>query len=153
MTSPSLVRVTSFGYGHTGTRGGDGVPLEPPTADITLDLRRSLRNPHHDPAMRHLTGLDDRVHDHVMATPGAQLLAHNTALAAHVLMAEARPELLTVATGCVGGRHRAVSMARTVAYLLGEYSRAGGYGVELVHRDVERPVLPSGRHTERPVTG
>ena len=150
MTSPlpPLVRVVSFGYGHTGTPDSDGAPLEPPTADITLDLRRSLRNPHHDPAMRDLSGLDDRVHDHVMATPGARLLAHNTALAAHVLMDEARPELLTVATGCVGGRHRAVSMARAVTCLLREYSRAGGYGVELVHRDVERPVLSSRTHVQ-----
>lgn len=147
MTETPLVRVISFGYGHTGALDDDGsTVLEPPTAEITLDLRRCLYNPHRDPAMRYLTGLDDVVHAHVQNTPGAQLLAHNTAMAAHTLMDQARPATLTVATGCAGGRHRAVSTARTVHALLSELARTGGYRTELVHRDVHRDVLPSSKH-------
>ncbi|MGI8313446.1 RapZ C-terminal domain-containing protein [Saccharopolyspora hattusasensis] len=48
------------------------MPAPAPDADITLDARRHLRNPHRDPAMRYLTGLDARVRDHVLATPGAR---------------------------------------------------------------------------------
>ncbi|GAQ52088.1 RapZ C-terminal domain-containing protein [Streptomyces acidiscabies] len=143
----SLVRVISFGFGHTGALDeATGEPLVPPQADITLDLRRSLKNPHHDPAMRYLTGLDEVVYEHVRNTPGAELLAHNTALAAHTLLGQARLAAFTVATGCAGGRHRAVGMARMVHGALMEYSRAGGYQVELVHRDVHRDVLPSSKH-------
>ncbi|MEU5445779.1 MULTISPECIES: RapZ C-terminal domain-containing protein [Streptomyces] len=141
-----LVRVISFGYGHTGALGEDGRVLEPPTADITLDLRRVLHNPHHDPAMRELTGLDKAVYDHVRATPGAELPAQNTALTAHWLMDQARPTLLTVAVGCTGGRHRAVATARLIHALLTDLSKAGGYDVELSHRDVHRAVLPSTSH-------
>jgi UPF0042 nucleotide-binding protein len=144
-TTP-LVRVISFGFGHTGAPDEDGRPLEPPTADLTLDLRRALYNPHHNPAMRYLTGLDKVVYDHVMATPGAQSLVHNTVMAAHTLMDQTRPASLVVASGCAGGRHRAVAMARAVHGLLVEFGRAGGYGVELVHRDVHRQVLPSSKH-------
>ncbi|MEU9606143.1 RNase adapter RapZ [Streptomyces sp. NPDC048057] len=132
-----LLRVVSFGYGHAA----------PPLADITLDLRRALRNPHHDPAMRQMTGLDDRVYQHVLATPGAWQLAAQTTLAAHILLTESGAPMLTVAAGCVGGRHRAVVMAREIQKLALLYVEASGYEVELVHRDVHRPVLPSSVHS------
>ncbi|MFI0934636.1 hypothetical protein ACH4RG_23300 [Streptomyces sp. NPDC021019] len=147
MTAAPLIRVISFGYGHTGLLDDDGHNvLEPPTADVTLDLRRVLYNPHQDPAMRHLTGLDDTVHAHVLATPGARILALNTAMAAHTLMHQAHPPVVTVAAGCAGGRHRAVSMARAVLDFLTDMSAGGGYRTELVHRDAHRPVLPSSAH-------
>lgn len=149
MTDTRVVHVISFGYGHTGALDEDGrTVLEPPEADVTLDLRRCLYNPHRDPAMRYLTGLDEVVYAHVMATPGAQLLVHNTVLAVHGLMDQARPSSLTVAAGCTGGRHRAVVMGRELARLLTEFGRVAGYGVELRHRDVHRPVLSSSRHME-----
>ncbi|MFH8619152.1 hypothetical protein ACH4E8_29380 [Streptomyces sp. NPDC017979] len=132
-----LLRVVSFGYGHAA----------PPLADITLDLRRSLRNPHHDPAMRELTGLDDRVYRHVLDTPGARHLASQTTLAAHMLLTETSSPVVTVATGCVGGRHRAVGMAREIEQQARAYAAAAGYVVELVHRDVHRDVLPSSVHS------
>ncbi|GGZ23687.1 hypothetical protein GCM10010387_16110 [Streptomyces inusitatus] len=141
------IRVISFGYGHSGTLDDDGrTVIEPPTADITLDLRRALHNPHHDPKMRHLTGLDDAVYERVLATPGAQLLAHNAALAAHMLMDQAQPQAVTIATGCAGGRHRAVAVARVVHTLLVDFARVGGYETDVVHRDVHRQVLPSSKH-------
>ncbi|MFT2014625.1 hypothetical protein ACMA1D_02070 [Streptomyces sp. 796.1] len=143
-----LVRVISFGYGHTGTLADDDhTPLEPPTADITLDLRRTLHDPHRNPAMRHLTGLDAPVYAHVLATPGARLLAHTTALAAHTLATEAQRSVV-VAVGCVGGRHRAVGVAREIHRSLAAFAAAGAYTADLVHRDVHRPVLPAARHAE-----
>ncbi|MEU5980144.1 RNase adapter RapZ [Streptomyces sp. NPDC047315] len=135
--NPPLLRVVSFGYGHGPA----------PTADITLDLRRSLRNPHHDPAMRHMTGLDERVYQHVLDTPGARHLAAQTTLAAHMLLTETSSPVVTVAAGCVGGRHRAVAMAREIEQQARSYAAAAGYEVQLVHRDVHRDVLPSSVHS------
>ncbi|WP_052423251.1 RapZ C-terminal domain-containing protein [Nonomuraea candida] len=40
--------IVSFGYSHSPAPG----------ADLTIDARRHFRNPHHDPRMRELTGLD-----------------------------------------------------------------------------------------------
>ncbi|MEV0589734.1 RNase adapter RapZ [Nonomuraea sp. NPDC050310] len=129
------VVITSFGYGHAAA----------PTADITLDTRRSLRNPHHNPAMREMTGLDMAVRSHVMTTPGAaRMLASLTAMVAGMLddYANARGLLVRVAVGCVGGRHRSVAIAEELAISL----RAQGIGVEVDHRDITKPVLPPQQH-------
>jgi hypothetical protein len=37
-------------------------------------------------------------------------------------------------------------MGREVHHILTEFSRAANYGVELVHQDVHRPVLPSSKY-------
>ncbi|WP_235618571.1 RapZ C-terminal domain-containing protein [Embleya scabrispora] len=126
-----IIRIVSFGYGHGPA----------PDAEITLDLRRRFRNPHHDPAMKQLTGLDADVYAHVLATPGVRDLAAATALAAHDL-AHAVPGPITVACGCVGGRHRSVGIARHIAAILAD----GCARIEVEHRDVHRSVLPSTAH-------
>jgi RNase adaptor protein for sRNA GlmZ degradation len=125
-SSPQAI-VISFGYGHAPA----------PDADITLDARRNLRNPHHDPEMRELTGLDARVRDHVLATPGVQnLIGHATAMASD-LLTDVAGQPVTVAVGCVGGRHRSVALAEEIAAEL----RAGGVAVVIGHRDVHQPVI------------
>ncbi|MFI8351297.1 ATPase [Streptomyces sp. NPDC085596] len=124
------VVITSFGYGHSPA----------PEADITLDTRRHLRNPHADPAMRDLTGLDSAVRQHVLTTPGARHLITNTAVMVQILLtdvADARQRLVTVATGCVGGRHRSVAIAEEITVS----PRALGVGVEVEHRDIDKPVI------------
>jgi UPF0042 nucleotide-binding protein len=126
------VTVISFGYGH-----GD----PPVTAALVIDTRANLRNPHHDPAMRELTGLDQQVYDHVMATPGARELATAVALGVAPL-ARFRQESVEVAIGCVGGRHRSVALAEAIAAGL----RRDGVPAQAEHRDVNRDVLPSTRH-------
>jgi UPF0042 nucleotide-binding protein len=125
------IRLVSFGYGHG----------QPPQADLTLDVRRSLRNPHHDPTMRELTGLDTPVYQHVLDTPGARELISHTVAAAYDL-AKTTDQVVTVATGCVGGRHRSVALARGIAAAL----RAHGVEVHLTHRDVNKPVLTARTH-------
>ncbi|WP_272923993.1 RNase adapter RapZ, partial [Streptomyces sp. SID3343] len=122
------IRIVSFGYGHGPT----------PEADLTVDLRRRFRNPHHNPAMKHRTGLDADVYAHVLATPGIESIAAAVAAGALDLLAEIGGPI-TVATGCVGGRHRAVGVARRVA----DHIRAAHVAVDLDHRDVHRAVLPS----------
>jgi RNase adaptor protein for sRNA GlmZ degradation len=132
------VTVISFGYGHEG--------ICPPVADITVDARRCLRNPHHDPAMREPTGLDDAVRRHVLATPGARGLILFTAATAHYL-ATVTGQPVTVATGCTGGRHRAVALAEGIAADL----RYRDVQVTVIHRDIDKPLLYNATH-QREVT-
>lgn len=92
----------------------NGVPVD---ADFVFDLR-CLPNPHWEPELRELSGLDepvqefftgqevvDRMHDHIVG-----------------FLHEWLPEFerqnrvyMTVATGCTGGRHRSVYMAERLA--------------------------------------
>lgn len=118
--------LTSFGFGH-GT---------PPPAEHIFDLRDALHNPHHDPAMRTKTGLDPDVRAHVLSTPGALAFGE---LMIRVVTDE---DALTVAIGGVGGRHRSVALAQHVAERLASLN----YEVQVVHRDVDKPLLPSRAH-------
>jgi UPF0042 nucleotide-binding protein len=123
------VRITSFGFGHDA----------PPRADVILDVRDSLRNPHRDPTMRYLTGLDPQVADHVRDTPGARYIISGAAVLVS-LQYQALGDV-TVAVGCSGGRHRSVVLAEDIAASL----RRRHIPVEVVHRDIDKPVLASAR--------
>lgn len=126
------LQVLSFGYGHTGGRG----PLE---ATMTLDLRRLLRDPHVDPQLRALTGADARVRARVLGTEGAgEVLDATTGLVFALLRAaDAAGGGVTVAVGCVGGRHRSY----VAAELLAERAIAAGYRVRLTHLHAHLPVI------------
>ncbi|MFE0147900.1 hypothetical protein ACFWY5_12190 [Nonomuraea sp. NPDC059007] len=101
---PAQVVITSFGYLHQ----------DAPQADLTIDARRALRNPHHEPSMRELTGHDAAVARHVLDTPGARGLIARTANLARGLVEDLPPgRQVTVATGCASGRHRAVDRTTT----------------------------------------
>lgn len=119
-----MITVMSFGYGHAPA----------PEADLTVDLRNALYNPHHDPRMRELTGLDPEVREHVLATPGAHELIARLAEQVRELARQKRQ--VTVAIGCSGGRHRSVVVAEEVA---------AAVGAAAAHRDVTKPVLPGTR--------
>lgn len=132
MTTPTTtateapVLITSFGYGHS----------EAPEADLTIDARRRFRNPHADPGMRYLTGLDAPVRAHVLDTPGIRLtVAAAVQWCADLFTDTACP--VTLAVGCVGGRHRSVALAEEIAAGL----RADGIAARVEHRDVHRPVI------------
>ncbi|GGL56614.1 RapZ C-terminal domain-containing protein [Planomonospora parontospora] len=119
-------KITSFGYGHAPA----------PEADIVIDARRRFRDPHTDPAMRELTGLDPTIYRHVLATPGVRAaIGHTVALVRELTATASGP--VTVAVGCTGGRHRAVAMTEAIA---GDLS-AAGLVVRLTHRDVTKPLI------------
>jgi UPF0042 nucleotide-binding protein len=125
---PSTIRVTSFGARQPG-----GVPA----ADLAVDLR-PYRDPHISPVMRHMTARDPEVVATVQATPGVRA-ALAAALSSVVALAERpdAPEVVTVAVGCIGGRHRGPAGAA----MLAQMAAALGYTVEESHRDMDLPVI------------
>lgn len=122
--SPQVqVVVTSFGYLHLRDKR--------PRADITVDVREHLRDPHVEPALRVLTGHDAVVVARVLDTPGAEALIEALVATATALLPAAcrAGRLVSLAIGCAGGRHRSVVIADAVAARLA----LAGWGVEAEH--------------------
>ncbi len=89
----------------------------PPEADMVFDAR-FLKNPHYDPHLRELTGLDEAVAHHVRQDPDyIVFIAAIEALLGLVLPRFVREgkTYATVAIGCTGGRHRSVSLIEDLA--------------------------------------
>jgi UPF0042 nucleotide-binding protein len=124
---PTLhVFVTSFSFRQ-------GVPRE---ADLVFDVR-FLTNPHYDPRLRPMTGLDEPVAARVAEDPDYEdFIRHLTSLLQPLLPRynQEGKSYLTIAIGCTGGRHRSVFVAETLARWLG----GQGYKVGLTHRDLDR---------------
>ena len=104
-------KVLSFSY-----RDND-VPND---AALVIDCR-PMRNPHHDPRLRDLTGTFSEVKDFVMTDPKFKLF-FDDALQAAIAGDK-------VAFGCYGGRHRSVAMAELIAKEL----RSLGHAVKVEH--------------------
>lgn len=124
--SGMLIALESFGFKH-------GMPLD---ADIVLDVR-FLPNPHWEPALRPLTGIDAPVRDYVLGAEGAgEFLDRLTGLLEFLLPAYVKEgkSYLTVAVGCTGGRHRSVALVEELARRLG----GAGHAARVGHRDVGR---------------
>ncbi len=119
--------VMSFAY----SRG------EPPDANLVFDMR-FLRNPHWQEELRPLSGLDAAVGAYIAGDAAfEEALARIEALLATLLPlyeADAR-DVVHVAFGCTGGRHRSVHVAEHVAGRL----RAAGLSPRLFHRDLAAP--------------
>lgn len=130
--SPDVqVVVTSFGYRHLRDKR--------PQADIRIDVREHLRDPHVDPGLRQLTGHDQAIIDRVLTTPGAVGLIESLVIAATALLPGAcrAGRLVTIAVGCAGGRHRSVVIADAVATRLARL----GWGTEAEHLHLRAPVV------------
>lgn len=123
------VNITTYGTLH----GSRPLIVDP----IEVDLTDALRNPSDDPTMIEMTGLDTRVRDHVMATPGAfQVL--DDALDRIIRKYDLFPELdVDVAVFCRGGRHRSVVIGEELVWRL----NGRCIPVRVGHLDVNRPVV------------
>ncbi len=118
--------VTSFSYRL-------GLPRE---ADRVFDVR-FLANPHYDPRLRPLTGLDPAVGEHIADDPGFAPFRDALAAMLPPLIPSFEREgrsYLTIAVGCTGGRHRSVFVAERIAELIA----AHGHRVEVRHRDLDQ---------------
>ena len=118
--------VESFGFKY-------GIPLD---ADYVFDVR-FLPNPHWDPTLRPMTGLD---------TPVAEFLNSHTQVNEFIyltrnyidtwlpMLEKNNRSYLTIAIGCTGGKHRSVYIAQQ----LGEYFQAKGKIIQIQHKSLER---------------
>ncbi|QLJ06837.1 ATPase (plasmid) [Streptomyces sp. NEAU-sy36] len=123
----ATIQIISFGYGHNPA----------PTAHITLDLRHHFRDPHIQPSLRTLTANDRAVRRTVLNTPGIRPLLTATTRQINAYAAGPSGGTITVATGCVGGRHRSAVTANALARRL----RRRGHTVTVEHRDLHRPLI------------
>jgi RNase adapter protein RapZ len=113
----------------------------PPDADLVFDVR-FLENPHYDPALRPLTGLDPAVGARIAADPGFEgFFQRLTDLLRPLLprYANEGKTYLTIAIGCTGGRHRSVYVAERLA----EWLRRERQRVAVGHRDLDLSVQAS----------
>ena len=114
----------------------------PREADLVFDVR-FLDNPHYDPALRPLTGEDERVGRVVESDPAyGGFFAGMTGLLLPLLPGFEREgkSYLTIAIGCTGGRHRSVHVARRLA----QWLEGKGRPAIVRHRDLDRGVPDSG---------
>ena len=98
---------------------------------------RWLRNPHYDLDLRPRTGKDRAVADYIRADDAFEDFQTHLRGLLSVTAARQQQEgkaYFTVAFGCTGGKHRSVFFAEQA----GEWLRAMGYAVSVVHRDTGR---------------
>ena len=131
-TADLRVNVLSFGYKY-------GLPID---ADLVMDCR-FIANPHWDPLLRPLTGLDKLVSERVLNTDNVQdFLAKYQSLFETMAVGffqEGR-KYLTLAIGCTGGKHRSVAVAEELTRLLNSRAIVGDKRIEAtaIHRDLGR---------------
>jgi UPF0042 nucleotide-binding protein len=123
----TAVRITSFGYGHG----------EPPAAHLTVDLRHHFRDPHVSPELRDMTAHDVEVRRAVLDTAGIPALVEAISDAVVAYLHGPGGQVVEVAVGCVGGRHRAAVVAAAVQTALADE----GVTATLTHRDLDEPVI------------
>jgi RNase adapter protein RapZ len=122
------VTFLTYGYKH-------GSPRE---VDLAFDVR-FLPNPHYEPDLRELTGLDSAVIEYVEGSDGLEeFMGRLVPLLDYVLPAYVREGKahLTVGIGCTGGRHRSVVIAERLAR---QYRDRDDLVVDVIHRDVDKP--------------
>jgi UPF0042 nucleotide-binding protein len=123
---PLTVTLLSFAFRH-------GLPRD---ADMVFDAR-FLRNPHWDPVLKPMTGLDQPVRDYVIEDEAfAPFLTHLQSLILPLLprFAAEGKSYLTLAFGCTGGRHRSV----TLVEIFKSWLENQGLNVTVQHRDLGR---------------
>ena len=138
------VTFMSFGFKH-------GPPRE---EDLAFDVR-FLANPHYEPELRELTGLDERGGASTSRATGAwqELYERLQALLDFLLpqyVAEGKAHLV-IAIGCTGGRHRSVAIAE---HLAERYRDREDLDVAVAHRDIDKSPAASraARAREAPDT-
>jgi UPF0042 nucleotide-binding protein len=121
------VTFMSFGFKY-------GPPRE---EDLAFDVR-FLPNPHYEPHLRELTGLDPRVVDYVAGDGRLEeFYVRLHALLDFLLpqyVAEGKAHLV-IALGCTGGRHRSVAIAE---HLAERYRDQEDLDVTVTHRDIDK---------------
>ncbi|MCM1374552.1 MAG: RNase adapter RapZ [Muribaculum sp.] len=120
-----MVTVMSFGFKN-------GIPAD---ADLVFDVR-FLPNPFYIDELKCKTGNDREVQEYVMGFEESHVFMDKLVDMILFLIPNYVKEgkyRLVIAIGCTGGKHRSVTLANDLFLRLKD---RGGYGVTLLHRDV-----------------
>ena len=117
-----MVKLQSFGFKH-------GVPTD---SDTVFDAR-SLPNPHWEPHLRPLTGLDEPIQNYLSQFSETNDLLDE--IDAHIRRwvprhAESGRQYFTLSIGCTGGQHRSVFLVEALSQRLNDLDR------QVVHREL-----------------
>jgi len=121
------INVLSFGFKY-------GIPYD---ADLIMDVR-FMANPYFIPELKELDGEAQEIKDFVSSHADTRAFLEKYLDLLDYLIPLYEKEgkaYLTIALGCTGGRHRSVTIARTIY----EHIHAMGKTVELNHRDRTQP--------------
>lgn len=108
----------------------------PADADYVFDVR-FLPNPHWEPTLRPLTGLDSPIEQFLESHPSVLELRSDIQCFVEKwlpLLEKNNRSYLTVAIGCTGGKHRSVYLTQQI----GEYFAALGHQVQIRHTSLEK---------------
>ena len=128
------VNILSFGYKY-------GIPVD---ADLVVDCR-FIANPHWDPELRPMSGLDKPVSDAVLNSANVQeFLTRYQSLfetMATGFIEEGR-KYLTLAIGCTGGKHRSVAITQELNLRLTSSNSMSAKHIQskALHRDLGREI-------------
>lgn len=118
-----IITFMSFGFKH-------GIPKE---ADYVFDAR-FLPNPHWEPELKPLTGLDQPVKDYLASHSIVQKFTWQIQTFVQTWLPHIERNnrsYLTIAIGCTGGQHRSVYLAQTI----GESFQTCHENVKIRHRE------------------
>ncbi|MCK3658670.1 RNase adaptor protein RapZ [Pasteurellaceae bacterium Pebbles2] len=118
--------VESFGFKY-------GIPLD---ADYVFDVR-FLPNPHWDPTLRPMTGLDQPVIDFLERHTEVHHFIYQTRSFIETwlpMLENNNRSYLTIAIGCTGGKHRSVYIAEQI----GQYLKAKDKNVSIQHNSLSK---------------
>ncbi len=126
------VNVLSFGYKF-------GLPVD---ADLVMDCR-FIPNPHWDPELRAMNGLDKQVSEAVLSAESvSEFLERYLALFNSLAQGYLREgkKYITLAIGCTGGKHRSVAVAEELARRINGSAIDAEHSVSAhaIHRDLGR---------------
>lgn len=118
-----IITFESFGFKH-------GIPKQ---ADYVFDAR-FLPNPHWEPELKPLTGLDQPVKDYLASHSIVQKFTWQIQTFVQTWLPHLERNnrsYLTIAIGCTGGQHRSVYLAQTI----GESFAMSNNNVKIRHRE------------------
>lgn len=127
------MNLISFGYKY-------GLPVD---ADLVLDCR-FIANPHWDPQLRPLNGMDTQVSQRVLSSDGVdEFLNRTMELLGSITPGFIREgkKFVTIGIGCTGGKHRSVAITEELNRRLRASERLNqdfSLLVQASHRDVGR---------------
>jgi UPF0042 nucleotide-binding protein len=130
--APGLaLTLMSFSYAH-------GLP---PGADLVFDAR-FLKNPHYDPSLRPLSGLDAPVGNYIEQDPDFQTYLSKIKDLLDFLLprfVQEGKKYATICVGCTGGQHRSVYMIEK----LNTYLTQRGWRAGVTHREAAKFARPA----------